>query len=275
MDARAGPMSANHALTLVVVQQLRTPAERARSARFGDLAFEEHMARPATRAAIADFYHERFAPPAPITRRQRQAALATFQEQSHQIARLLTDARRHQWLDPIGRLAARAIPLLLDRAWRLVELPDDVATRYPLVTCDDPVVLVRPRRGGARRGRPSGPGWDVDLGGGWDEPGVQATITLSRRHTLLMAREPEAFALADDPEAFARAVRVRTARAAMDWVFARDADEEVREVLHASARPHMELVVGGIPFGPDVPARTVLAVMDALGTPTTEVRRAG
>ena len=259
----------------VIVQQLRTPAERARSKRLGDLAFEEHMALPSTRAAIADFYKERFAPKEPVPRRQRKAALTNFQEQSRKSARLLTDARRHHWLNPLGRLTARSILLVLDREWRLVELPDDVARRYPLITCDDPVLLARPRRAGARRGLPSGPGWDVDLGGGWDEPGVQTTITLSPRHALMMAREPDAFGLADDAEAFARAVRVRTARAAMDWAFARDEDDEVHEILRASARPHMELVVGGIPFGPEVPARTILDVMDAIGTNTTEVRRAG
>jgi hypothetical protein len=143
----------------VIVQQLRTPAERARSKRLGDVAFEEHMHLGSTRAAIAQFYQEQFAPEAPRTRRQRKADLDDFQGLSRRIARFLMDRRRHQWLSPLGRFAANAIPLVLDREWRLVELPREVAARHPLITCDDPVVLVRPPRPGGRHPRPVGPGW--------------------------------------------------------------------------------------------------------------------
>jgi hypothetical protein len=45
----------------------------------------------------------------------------------------------------------------------------------------------------------------------------------------------------------------------MKWVYARDKDDEVLDILRTSPRPHTQFVVGGIPFGPEVDARTIVA----------------
>jgi hypothetical protein len=75
------------------------------------------------------------------------------------------NANVSDWLPRTIRVAERFVPIVLHHEWKLVHSPETVEQ----VTCDAPVVSVRRK----------GAGDAFELGGGWQEPGFEATLTLS------------------------------------------------------------------------------------------------
>jgi hypothetical protein len=178
-----------------------------------------------------------------MTRAEREFDFGIWMAAIQARTRGAVDAVPQRWLRPIDRFAAALVPSLVHkRVWRIVELPGDVATESPLITCDNPVVLVRPRADADPDLRP---GWDVHIGGGWLEPGVQMTLALSRRHALMLVQDPEDLTLTDDPSRFAESIRVRTARHALRHVYARDEDPRIVDLMRATRAPEVVFEVGG------------------------------
>jgi hypothetical protein len=158
----------------------------------------------------------------------------------------------------------RMIPIIRDQfTWTLLELPSAVVRESPFITSDNPVALSRPRKRGEgarlRGTRLRDPAWNVSLGGGWNERGVEVTLPLSPGHALLLTRDPHLPNWAKDPRQMAHIVRVRAVRNARDWVFATDEDERVRELVRATPRPRVEIIINGTAYGPDVSAATIHA----------------
>jgi hypothetical protein len=227
----------------VLYQHLRTPAHRLLATRLAGISSHFFWTDPARRAELKERWRLE-SPRAwlPLAREWLELEFEAWLAAMRVHVRRVLEANPHLWLRPIDRFAEVLVPTLIEeRAWRLVELPADVAAETPLITCDNPVVLARSRAGPA-----PGPelGWDVDIGGGWGEPGVEMTLALSPRHALMIAQDPGALGLADDPDRFAASVRVRTARHALQHVYARGNDPRVAALLRATPAPDVVFEVG-------------------------------
>ena len=255
----------------VAYQHLRTPAQRLFDARMSELAHHTHFADPQTRAACEAAWR-RWGRNAhlPLTAAERRIEIERWMTGLEALARRWRDARPHLWLRPLDRFAEGLTPSLVhERHWRLVELPDDVAQERPLITCDNPVVLARPRAGA---GPDVVPGWDAQIGGGWEETNMEITLALSPKHALMLTRDADALALADSPARFATALRVRTARHALRHVYARDQDEEIVAVLRATRAPDVWFEVGGELLPSSVDIREVMRRVNHLGESQIGVR---
>ena len=135
----------------------------------------------------------------------------------------------------------------------------------PLVTCDNPVVLTRGRAGPRANFEMK---WDVALGGGWTAPSVQMTLTLSRRHALMIASDCEALALSDEPLRFATSVRVRTVRHALRHVHVRHDDPRLAMLRRSTRAPDVVFQIGDS-IDPNTPDA---ALMARAGVSTMEAR---
>lgn len=136
-----------------------------------------------------------------------------------------------------GRWLATALRTIRDVAeaifrlnWRVVDLPPGVT----LPTCDDPLVIIR-RASGSDSYR---------VGGGWLEPGVEATLALSPKCVLVLS-----ISLAQFPdigtEAWARSLVERTVKHAQRWVFSPVQDSAIGDYLAESDAPSPVIEFGG------------------------------
>jgi hypothetical protein len=223
----------------ILYQHLRTPAQRLFSQRLGELS---HHA-PDIIARYRALYRE-LAPNGrlPMTRSERKLDQDAWIEGIQSFARARLDSNKHLWLRPIHRFADALVPVLESFAWCIAELPREVSDVTPFVTCDNPVVLARKSVASLRDPKP---GWDVAIGGGWQELTLQVTLTLSPRHALLLVRDPLDLALAEDPARLAESVRVRTARHAFEYVYARNNDPRIAELVKATTPPRIVFDVAG------------------------------
>lgn len=258
-------------------QQQRTPAHRLLDERISQVGLEQRLDHPDVVQGIEELYDRMGAwHLQPLEEPGRARGVRIFAEAMRIFARERVATMKALWLRPIQRLAEAGALIIRDElVWRLVELPPEVARERQLVTCDDPLVLARP-------GLQDGPqpvmgdlAWGVRVGAGWREPGLQASLALSPRHVLLLARTADALAFADDPVHLAHVVRVRTARAALRWVYARAVDAEVQAVARSAPAREVHFVIGGVPFGPDVHPRLVSDAIRLIDEPATEIRYTG
>lgn len=244
----------------VLYQHLRTPAQRRMSERQSVLSHHLHAIDPETRATFRRIWHnlgETGRAPFRVFGGELDfEAFVAFQTVR---IRVNFDADRTRWLHPIDRFVEQLVaPVVDERAWRIVELPPDVERTTPLITCDSPVVLARPRPSSEALEGQREPGWDVRLGGGWNDPTLQVTLALSPRHALMIARDPTALTFADDPARFAAACRVRAARHALQHVYARSQDEQLTALVRATRGPDVVFEVAGVRLPATVDPREIM-----------------
>ena len=116
------------------------------------------------------------------------------------------------WLPRTTRNAERLAHVINAFEWQLIRLPDT----YSLPTCDTPLVCVRDVDGTG----------DYELGGGWNEPGFEATFTLSPRDLLYITKAVRDEGYLRSPT-FADSVFKRTIAHATEWVYSAVPDPRI------------------------------------------------
>jgi hypothetical protein len=257
----------------VLTQHLRTPAQFLFFQRVAEISDHNYWSDPSTRAGIrAHWENDRGVALRAMTPLQRDLEFGMYFAASRAAVLAKKERLPSPWLSTIESFPEQFEPSLVDGfAWRLVELPCEVVGDTPLVTCDHPVVLARPRHG-HRAGVP--PEWDVEIGGGWQEPGAQMILPLSPRHALMMAQDPAALALADDPERFAASLRLRIARHALRHVYSRREDTRIGTLVQSTRAPMVVFEIAGELVPGAVTLVELLRRMNRAGVTTLGVRYA-
>jgi hypothetical protein len=163
-----------------------------------------------------------------------------------------------QWLPIALRNAVRLSLLILgDMQWHLILAREGVE----FVTCDVPVVCVRRMKGHGT----------FELGGGWQQPGFEATLALSPTHVLYLTRTAPSSEYVNSA-AFTREIRQRTLSFAQDWVFARSQATDITCTLSETEAPDYLIAFNGRSYRVGDSVVPILAAMEREGVSSIEFR---
>jgi hypothetical protein len=231
-------------------QLLRTPVERDATQWLGQVSSRLFM-------------HEQLSAGAPFRRRledESEGPLTKAMVNGLQTTFLRTRGVQDgikDWLPRTLRNAERMVPLVEELEWTLVEAVGNVT----FVTCDMPFVCVR-RTPSAH---------DYAMGGAIGEATFEASLALSPRIALLLSRQPISMQLARTNE-FMESIRRRTIEYAHRWVYSRDCDPCVGDVLYNSKQPSYYLSIPGRTFGVSHSPKAIVKAILKSGVERAEFR---
>ena len=134
------------------------------------------------------------------------------------------------WIAVVMPTALKVAELISSLEWRVVDAPAGVV----LPTSDDPLVIAK-RYVGTGRYR---------LGGGWLEPNVEGTLTLSPSCVLVLSQSLDQFPDIGTDDWFSELCK-RTVSHAQRWVFSSEPSEAISSILASSRAPTPVIDVDG------------------------------